>query len=87
MLKCDVCGKFMDRIYDEGTYYGSPKDCEPPDPVCYCKYCAKINMKVAMYKPELIVIGCWWRKPDYVLVAKSILRHRKKYKMVAKKKD
>lgn len=73
-IQCEECGKFC-QPYDHGTYYGSCTDIEPPEPSYFCKKCVKRKLE----HPETIISGCWWLKPDYVRIAKSILRHRRNY--------
>lgn len=72
-IVCEECGKFC-RPSDKGTYYGSCNDLEPPDVSYFCKKCVDKKLK----QPHKIIIGCWWVKPNYVRVAKSIQRHEKK---------
>lgn len=72
--RCEYCGRFVGYGADSGTYYGSYFDYEPPDPVYFCKKCVEERLQ----HPEDVITGCWWLKPDYVRVAKAILRHRRK---------
>ena len=74
-LRCCECGQF---IADTSAFYGASCDVEPPDEDYYCPRCAAKNMPFARAYPERVVIGCFWVKPDYVSVAKSILRHQRK---------
>jgi len=75
---CSECGRFC-IPQDSGTMYGSYNDYEPPEDVLLCPRCADRKMAEAIRAPATIIVGCWWRKPDYVSVAKSILRHRRKH--------
>jgi len=75
-MRCSECGQFC-RPVDSGTFYGHCNDTDPPDPDFFCARCAKRNMDEAIKTPERIISRCWWIKPDYVLVAKSILRNRR----------
>ena len=72
-IRCESCGKFCNPA-DKGTYYGGCMDLEPPDVSFFCKTCVGKKLK----EPERIISGCWWLKPSYVSVAKSIIRHRNK---------
>jgi len=77
-IRCYECGRFCIPA-DDGTFYGGPCDLEPPDTSFFCPVCAKRRMDVAMHKPEKVILGCWWIKPDYVAVAKAVLRHRRRH--------
>lgn len=72
-IKCCECGRFC-QPFDEGTYYGGFFDLEPPDPCYFCKKCVDKYLQ----NPESVISRCWWLKPNYVRVAKSIQRHRNK---------
>lgn len=82
MFNCSCCGQFC-WPHDSGTYYGSYFDLEPPDPEIFCKRCARKLMQGAVDNPEKVIVGCWWIKPDYVRVAKSILRHQRKISLLS----
>lgn len=71
-VRCSECGRFC-VPYDKGTYYGSCNDLEPPDPLFFCKKCVEKKLE----EPERVISRCWWIKPNYVRVAKSIVRHRR----------
>ena len=77
-LRCDVCGRFINHIADCGTFWGNSENSDPPDETFFCEKCAKKELDIAMHKPEEVIVGCWWLKPDYVHVAKSVLRHKRK---------
>lgn len=79
-IKCENCGKFC-RPYDSGTYFGTANDLEPPDESFFCEKCIKEILK----EPEKVISGCWWLKPDYVSIAKSIIRHRRKHEFKSKR--
>lgn len=70
-IQCEHCGQFC-KPHDSGTYYGSCIDMEPPDESFFCKKCVDKELET----PERVIVGCWWLKPNYVRIAKSILRHR-----------
>lgn len=70
--RCSICGKFC-IPYDSGVQYGSYYDLEPPEEEMFCKQC--YDKKIA--EPKKVIIGCWWIKPNYVSIAKSILRHQR----------
>lgn len=70
--KCEECGRFCKPI-DSGTYYGNATDLDPPDPSFFCKKCVDKRLK----SPDTVIIGCWWHKPNFVSIAKSIRRHKK----------
>lgn len=72
-MKCSECGKFCKSV-DSGTYFGSVLDLEPPDPDYFCQEC--VNKKIE--EPYSVISQCWWIKPNYVYIAKSIIRHYKK---------
>jgi hypothetical protein len=74
-IKCYECGRFC-VPHDSGTFYGGCLDLEPPDPVYFCKNCVDKKIK---NEDNGMVMGCWWLKPNYISVVKSILRHRKCY--------
>jgi len=71
-IQCEECGKFC-IPYDSGTYYGSVTDIDPPDTSYFCKKCVDKKLK----EPNRIIINCWWLKPNFVSIAKSILRHKR----------
>lgn len=75
-ITCCCCGRFC-RPVDTGNRYGTASDTEPPEEVFWCRKCAKKEMS-----PARIIFngnsGCWWVKPNFVSVAKSILRNRRK---------
>ena len=73
---CSRCGRFC-VPKDEGTYYGSCNDTEPNEPEFFCAHCAQAETAEAIAAPDRVIINCWWMKPDFVRVAKSILRHRR----------
>jgi hypothetical protein len=78
---CCACGRFHNPHHldsDGGIHYGHSYDLQPPDPTQYCPKCAKEALEEAIQNPESIAINCWWIKPNFVSVAKSILRHRRK---------
>jgi hypothetical protein len=74
-FKCDQCGKFCGDNYDEGTFYGSYWDLEPPDPQIFCKKCSSTNIQKAIQSKHLA--HCWWKKPNWYRIAHSILKHQK----------
>lgn len=74
---CSDCGRFC-RPGDVGVYYGDPRDLEPPDETVWCERCAMTRIEQAKNRPESIVVGCWWVKPDFVSVARAIVRHRRR---------
>jgi hypothetical protein len=74
-VKCSYCGRFCEWDSDSGTYYGGTFDMEPLEPEHICKRCVAKELKT----PERVIVGCWWIKPTFVRVAKSILRHRRKH--------
>lgn len=76
-INCSNCGKFCIPV-NGGAMYGESCDFEPPEPEEYCPACSDMLMKGAISHPECVIFGCWCYKPDYVRVAKSILRHRKR---------
>jgi len=45
----------------------------------FCKNCFNDLIAKAKDQPEKIPIRCWWIKPQYVSVAKAIMRHRRKH--------
>lgn len=61
-IRCDRCGLFC-RPADEGTYYGSGNDTEPPDPILWCHRCAEGEYRDAIKAGR--VIDCFWRKPAW----------------------
>jgi hypothetical protein len=71
-IQCNNCGKFC-RPVDSGVYYGGYLDIEPPDPLYFCKKCVKKELE----HPERVIVKCWWIKPNYVSIVKSINRHKK----------
>lgn len=77
---CCNCGRFLSYSppVDYGIYYGSYYHMEPPEPSEYCPKCANEMMQRAIKNPESVITDCWWIKPNYVSVAKSILRHRRR---------
>ena len=77
-LRCCECGRFINQIADSGMEYGGSQDVGPPDEDFFCEKCAKKELDIAMHKPEEVIIGCWCYKPNYVRVAKSVLRHKRK---------
>ena len=76
-LKCYHCGQFCIPV-DYGIFYGSCCDFEPPDPVYFCKKCFEKQVVKAKENPDKVISRCWWVKPYYVIIAKSIRRHRAK---------
>ena len=72
-IRCEECGRFCVPV-DNGTYYGSVTDLEPPEPSFFCKKCVIKKLK----EPNKIIVNCWWLKPNFVSVSKSIARHNKK---------
>lgn len=70
-IRCSECGRFC-RPVDAGVPYG-PGKLEPPEEEFFCQDC--FNKKIE--HPEKVIIGCWWIRPQYVKIAKSILRHRR----------
>ena len=76
MYRCCVCGQFC-RPVDVGAYYNFDSFEEPEDQF-FCLSCGKSLLHKAVNNPENIIIGCWWLKPNFVRVAKSVLRQRKK---------
>ena len=72
-FRCCQCGKFCIPV-DHGTYWGGSGALEPPDPIYFCSKCVAKELE----HPERIIMWCWWRNPNHVLIAKSILRHRRK---------
>jgi hypothetical protein len=77
-IQCSECGQFCQPV-DRGTFYGNCLDIDPPDEDFFCKKCYNQKVNKAKYSPEEIIINCWWIKPNYVAVTKSIIRHRKKH--------
>jgi hypothetical protein len=77
MIKCCECGKFCNPV-DSGVMYGGAGALVPPDKDCFCNNCYQKKLEIARYNPEQIIIGCWWVKPNYVKIAKSVLRHKRK---------
>lgn len=75
-IRCCECGRFC-LPADSGVMYGGCTDMEPPEADYFCPRCAQQLLKKAQRTPESITAGCWWHKPNYVSVAKSILRHRR----------
>ena len=76
-ISCCECGQFCVPV-DAGCYYGDYYDFEPPDESYFCPKCSERRLQKAIQTPEEVIVGAWWQKPNYVSVAKSILRHRKK---------
>ena len=76
-LRCSECGRFCKPV-DRGIYYGECTSTEPYDPELFCQSCYDKNMLEAKTTPEKVIIKCWWMKPDFISVAKSVLRHRKR---------
>jgi hypothetical protein len=75
--RCEVCGRFC-RPVDSGNVYGTCRDFEPPDPSFFCQSCYDRELDTAKKHPEKVIVGCWWIKPSFVAVAKSVMRHRRK---------
>lgn len=75
-IRCS-CGRFCIPA-DRGTHYGAAPDLDEPEETFWCPRCASAELQYAITTPEKVIIACWWRKPYYVRVAKSILRHRRK---------
>lgn len=76
MPRCSECGRFC-HPKDGGVPYGHAYDMEPPDPIEYCPSCADKKMERAILEPEKIISGCWWIKPNYVRVARCMLRRKR----------
>ena len=74
-IRCCDCGRFCVPA-DSGTPYGSCQDLEPPETLFFCPRCAERHLNEAQTTPEKVNIT-WWRPPNYVDVAKSVLRHRR----------
>ena len=77
-IRCSICGRFC-KPADDGVMHGSSYDWDPPDPEYFCKNCFNDLIAKAKDQPEKIPISCWWIKPQYVSVAKAIMRHRRKH--------
>lgn len=75
-IRCEGCGKFCKPV-DRGTYYGSYADFEPLDPSYFCKDC--VDKKIEDPFSTKLGISCWWIRPNYIAVIKSILRHERKH--------
>lgn len=73
-IKCDDCGRFCKTV-DSGIMYGSTSSLEPPDTSYFCQEC--VDKKVE--DPYSVIVGCWWIRPNYISVAKSIIRHYNKH--------
>jgi hypothetical protein len=68
MFRCSECGQFC-RPVDEGIFYGSYMDLEPPEAQYFCKKCNRKFMAKAKKDPSSIITGCWWCKPKHVQLA------------------
>lgn len=77
-LRCDICGRFINHVADIGCMYGNSESVDPPDDTFFCDRCAEKEMQEAITHPENVIVRCWLGKPNYVRVAKSILRHKRK---------
>jgi len=76
---CCECGRFVSyTAADCGTMYGNSTRLEPPAADFFCKSCAAENIAKAVARGS--TIDCWWIKPAWVRIAKSILRHRHKHR-------
>jgi len=75
MPNCHICGRFCQPA-DVGALFNF-STLEEPEDLFFCPRCAGSKLSQAMQKPESLVFGCWWHKPYYIRVAKSVLRHRK----------
>ena len=72
-LRCSVCGRFIDKPYDEGCNFGSSTDTDPPDPDYFCKKCANGLMRIAEIAPKQIAGEVWWCSPKYVARARKAI--------------
>lgn len=72
--KCCDCGKFC-LPADSSTSFGSSLDLEPPEPEYYCKKCVKRYIDQYINCDEMPIMGCYWHRPNFIAVCKSIRRH------------
>jgi len=76
-IRCCECGQFIPCFGgDQGVMHGGYSDYEPPPAQFFCDMCAEQRMWYLVKRGN--VWEGWWTPPDYVTVAKSILRHRRK---------
>lgn len=82
--KCESCGQFC-IPYDRGRYYGSTLDLDEPEYVYYCYTCVDQIIEDCLYNRSNPIIQCWWIRPNYIAICKSINRKRRRLYKVASK--
>ena len=76
--KCESCGQFC-IPYDQGKYYGSTLDLDEPEYVYYCRICVDKIIQNYLDTDTFPIIKCWWIRPNYISICKSIRRHHEKF--------
>lgn len=78
MPHCSECRRYT--AFDQGTFWGSAIDEEPPDAEFFCRKCAEAEFKAAILpgRTRAHLIKCWWMKPTWYRQAHSVLKHREK---------
>ena len=75
-IRCCECGRFVKSTADRGAAWGNSYMMEPPDEEWFCEECAQRNIDSFLRMGR--VLRAWWIPPNFVAVAKSILRHGRK---------
>ncbi len=75
-LRCDHCGHFMGRVFDQYTNYGSATDLEPPDAVFVCEACHWREL-ITMVEREWTFKT--WRASDAQRMGAAINRHLRRH--------